>query len=112
MSQSTNMNKLIIFDLDGVLIESRELHFQALNSALARVSPQFIITREEHLSTYDGLNTTRKLELLSEHKRLDRKFFNQIWADKQTATFKLIKEFPRNDRLRQTFANINNRLLK
>jgi HAD superfamily hydrolase (TIGR01509 family) len=100
------MNKLIIFDLDGVLIESRELHFHALNSALARISPQFIITKEEHLSTYDGLNTTRKLELLSENKGLDRKFFNQIWADKQTATFKLIREFPRNDRLRQTFANI------
>ena len=42
------MNKLIIFDLDGVLIESRELHYEALNSALTRVSPQFIISREEH----------------------------------------------------------------
>ena len=101
------MNKLIIFDLDGVLIESRELHFEALNAALVRVSPQFVITKEEHLSTYDGLNTTRKLELLSERKGLDRKFFNQIWTDKQTATFKLIREFPRSDQLRQMFAEIN-----
>lgn len=101
------MNKLIIFDLDGVLIESRELHYKALNAALNRVSPQFVITKEEHLSTYDGLNTTRKLELLSERKGLDRKFFDQVWTDKQTATFKLIKEFTRNDRLRQMFAHIN-----
>ena len=106
------MNKLIIFDLDGVLIESRELHFEALNAALVRVSPQFVITKEEHLSTYDGLNTTRKLELLSERKGLDRKFFNQIWTDKQTATFKLIREFPRSDQLRQMFAEINSQGIK
>lgn len=100
------MNKLIIFDLDGVLIESRELHYEALNTALSRISPQFIITREEHLSTYDGLNTTKKLELLSEKKGLDRKFFKQVWEDKQTATFKLIREFPKNNKLRRMFANI------
>lgn len=106
------MNKLIIFDLDGVLIESRELHYEALNTALTRVDPQLLISKEEHLSVYDGLNTTRKLELLSERKGLDRKYFNQIWFDKQTATFKLIKEFPRNDRLRAMFANINSQGIK
>jgi beta-phosphoglucomutase-like phosphatase (HAD superfamily) len=58
-------NKLVIFDLDGVLIDSRELHYDALNDALAKIGQEFVITREEHLSTYDGLNTTRKLEILS-----------------------------------------------
>lgn len=106
------MNKLIIFDLDGVLIESRELHYEALNTALSRISPQFIITREEHLSTYDGLNTTKKLELLSEKKGLDRKFFKQVWEDKQTATFKLIREFPKNNKLRRMFANISTQGIK
>ena len=106
------MNKLIIFDLDGVLIESRELHYEALNTALSRVSPQFVITREEHLSTYDGLNTTKKLEMLSERKGLDRKYFDQVWQDKQTATFKLIKEFSRNDRLRQMFAQLHSAGIK
>jgi len=106
------MNKLIIFDLDGVLIESRELHYEALNAALSRVSPQFVISKEEHLSTYDGLSTTRKLEMLSERKGLDRKFFNQVWEDKQKATFKLIKEFPRNNHLRQMFAELNSQGIK
>ena len=106
------MNKLIIFDLDGVLIESRELHYEALNAALTRVDPQLIITREEHLSIYDGLNTTRKLELLAERKGLDRKYFNQVWVDKQTSTFRLIKQFPRNNRLRSMFANINSQGIK
>jgi HAD superfamily hydrolase (TIGR01509 family) len=106
------MNKLIIFDLDGVLIESRELHYEALNAALSRVSPQFIISKEEHLSTYDGLNTTRKLEILNERKGLDTKYFNQVWQDKQNATFKLIKEFPKNDFLMETFFQIKEQGIK
>ena len=60
------MNKLVIFDLDGVILDSRELHYNALNSALAKVGKQYVISREEHLSVYDGLNTTKKLKMLSE----------------------------------------------
>ena len=89
-------NKLVIFDLDGVLIDSRELHYEALNNALMKVGSQYVISREEHLSTYDGLNTTKKLEMLSEKKGLDRKYFDQIWKDKQNATFDLIRKFTIN----------------
>jgi HAD superfamily hydrolase (TIGR01509 family) len=105
-------NKLVIFDLDGVLIESRELHYEALNDALRRIGNDFVITREEHLSLYDGLNTTKKLEMLSEKKGLDRKYFNQIWQDKQTATFNLIRQFPKNNKLRQMFAKLSSNGIK
>lgn len=105
-------NKLVIFDLDGVLIESRELHYEALNDALRKVGNEFVITREEHLSLYDGLNTTKKLEMLSEKKGLDRKFFNQIWQDKQVATFNLIRQFPKNNKLRQMFAKLSSNGIK
>ena len=44
------MNKLIIFDLDGVLIESRELHYHSLNDALRSIDPCYVIGRDEHLS--------------------------------------------------------------
>jgi phosphoglycolate phosphatase-like HAD superfamily hydrolase len=56
-----NYNKLVIFDLDGVLIESKELHYDSLNLSLSKLSPKHIISREEHLSVYDGLTTTNKL---------------------------------------------------
>jgi HAD superfamily hydrolase (TIGR01509 family) len=105
-------NKLVIFDLDGVLIESRELHYEALNDALRKVGNEFVITREEHLSLYDGLNTTKKLEILSEKKGLDRKYFNQIWQDKQVATFNLIRQFPKNNKLRQMFAKLSSNGIK
>ena len=54
------MIKTIIFDLDGVLIESKEIHYKALNAALPF---DYRIGYEEHLSTYDGLPTKQKLEL-------------------------------------------------
>ena len=94
------MNKLIIFDLDGVLIDSRELHYQALNAALSQLDYRYVITREEHLSKYDGLNTTKKLAMLSEEKGLPVDFHNQIWKDKQEATFSLLRQCPQNSSAR------------
>ena len=105
-------DKLVIFDLDGVLIESRELHYDALNEALRKVGEQYVITREEHLSVYDGLNTTKKLEMLSEQKSLDRKYFNQIWQDKQKATFDLIRDFPINKGLRDLMEKLKQQNIK
>lgn len=90
------MNKLVIFDLDGVMIDSRELHFDALNEALRKVGEEFVISREEHLSIYDGLNTTKKLNMLAERKGLPTDKFDQIWQDKQKATFELIPNAPKN----------------
>ena len=31
------MIKLIIFDLDGVLVDAKEIHYQALNTALSNI---------------------------------------------------------------------------
>ena len=60
-ARSFDMIKTIIFDLDGVLIESKEIHYKDLNAALPF---EYRIGYEEHLSTYDGLPTKQKLELL------------------------------------------------
>lgn len=100
------MNKLIIFDLDGVLMESREVHYEALNSALFNVDPKFVITREEHLSTFDGLNTTKKLQLLTASKNLPTKYYDQIWQDKQATTIEIIKKYPRSHLLCYWFEKI------
>ena len=100
------MNKLIIFDLDGVLIESRELHYHSLNDALHSINPKYVIQRDEHLSIYDGLNTTRKLKLLSETKSLPAEYHDMIWQRKQLATFDLIKKFTVNKKLIDIFSKL------
>ena len=100
------MNKLIIFDLDGVLIESRELHYQSLNDALKSIDPKYVISRDEHLSIYDGLNTTRKLHLLSDSKQLPVEYHGMIWQRKQIATFELIKKFTIDNKLVDIFSKL------
>lgn len=88
--------KLIIFDLDGVLIDSRDIHYESLNNALAKIDIKFVITREEHLSTYDGLGTTKKLQMLTISKGLPNEFHQQIWEEKQNQTIQILKNLPRN----------------
>lgn len=58
----------ILLDLDGVLVDATEWHYKALNRALELFG--FQITRFEHLSTYNGLPTRKKLEMLSVEKGL------------------------------------------
>jgi HAD superfamily hydrolase (TIGR01509 family) len=87
------MNKLIIFDLDGVLIDSRELHYDALNDALRKIDEKYVISRQEHLSLYDGLNTTKKLKMLTQYKGLPVSEYDKVWQDKQKSTFDLLRRF-------------------
>jgi beta-phosphoglucomutase-like phosphatase (HAD superfamily) len=98
---------LIIFDLDGVLIESRELHYTSLNEALHSVDPKYVINRDEHLSVYDGLNTSKKLKLLSETKSLPLEYYDMIWQRKQLATSNLIKKFTVDNKLIDIFSSRN-----
>ena len=83
------MVKLVIFDLDGVLIDSKEYHFEALNRALGE---EYKLSREEHINDYDGLPTNDKLKLLAERKGLPTSRFNQIWEEKQKQTTNIFKE--------------------
>ncbi len=50
--------------MDGVLIDARDLHYEALNAALAPFGVP--ISRDAHLTTFDGLSTRQKLLMLSE----------------------------------------------
>lgn len=93
------MIKLIIFDLDGVLVDSREIHYEALNMALLKFGP-YQISREEHLSKYDGLSTTKKLKMLSEEKGLPEHLHTNVWKMKQEMTLRIIDTFTFDERMR------------
>ncbi|BCK25591.1 TPA: HAD family hydrolase [Vibrio cholerae] len=59
----TKKIKAVIFDMDGVLIDAKDWHYEALNKALAIFGLE--INRYDHLVTFDGLSTNQKLNILS-----------------------------------------------
>ena len=86
------MIKLIVFDLDGVLVEARNFHYEAFNRALASIDKKYVISREEHFAKYDGLSTEKKMVILRDEKGLPQEFFTEIYNKKQEYTYQIIKE--------------------
>jgi HAD superfamily hydrolase (TIGR01509 family) len=95
------MIKLIIFDLDGVLVEAKALHFDALNKALG---DEYAINWDEHLSIYDGLKTNQKLEMLTKEKGLPASKHEAIWEAKQYWTLKELKGLKPNQTLQSVMS--------
>lgn len=77
------MAKAIIFDLDGVLVDSREIHFNALNLALSDIDQKFVISQQEQSNIFEGLTTRSKLSILTQIKGLSRDEHDAIWESKQ-----------------------------
>lgn len=80
----------ILFDMDGVLIDARDWHYEALNLALAPFGLE--IDRDAHLATYDGLPTRTKLDMLSKSRGLPRKLHGFVNAMKQKYTVDMVRQ--------------------
>ena len=82
------MIRAVIFDMDGVLIDAREWHYEALNKALKLLG--YEITRYDHLSTYDGLPTRKKLQMLTVERGLPAELHAFINGLKQQYTMEYV----------------------
>lgn len=82
------MIKAVVFDMDGVLVDARDWHYQALNRALRVFG--YEIDRYDHLVTYDGLPTRRKLEILTRDGGLPHGLHAFINELKQIYTIELV----------------------
>jgi HAD superfamily hydrolase (TIGR01509 family) len=85
------MIKAILYDLDGVLVDACDWHYESLNLALKRVA-NYEISRQKHLDTFNGIPTKRKLEILKEMKVLREDQFDKVWKLKQEYTIDVIKQ--------------------
>ena len=83
-----NKIKAVIFDMDGVLIEAKDWHYDALNRALSLFGHS--ISKYDHLITFDGLPTVTKLEMLTLERNLPRKLHDFINDLKQKYTLELV----------------------
>lgn len=103
------MIKLIIFDLDGVLVEAKNIHYDALNSAIQKFDKNCVIEWNEHLSKYDGLKTQQKLEMLTKEKGLSIEFHKLIWDEKQKLTLKLLSNLKKDTQLIKLFSSLSDK---
>ena len=84
------MTKVIVFDLDGVLVDTKMIHYEALNLALEKFKFEKI-SINDHVKIFDGLPTSKKLEILHKKNKLPKKKFKQINQYKQKITSKILK---------------------
>lgn len=82
------MIEAILFDMDGVLVDAREWHYEALNRALEIFGMK--ISLDSHLSTFDGLPTRRKLQILAKSRGLPVGLHDFINDLKQSYTQEII----------------------
>jgi HAD superfamily hydrolase (TIGR01509 family) len=102
------MIKFIIFDLDGVLVEAKNIHFDALNIALSEVDPEYSITWNEHLSKYDGLKTKTKLNILTKEKNLPANLHFSIEQRKQQLTLQMLSSIEPSEDIYNCIQNLSN----
>ncbi len=86
-----SMIKAILFDLDGVLVDMPEGHYEALNKALSLFGAK--INREEHVSVFNGLPTKAKIEKMERDGRLPVGLKDFINSVKQKHTKEIIPKY-------------------
>ncbi len=84
----SNKIKAVIFDMDGVLIDAKDWHYEALNQALSLFGSE--ISRYDHLVTFDGLPTKEKLKMLSMEKNFPKGLHDFINRMKQEFTVQIV----------------------
>ena len=102
------MIKLIIFDLDGVLVDAKNIHYETLNKAISIIDEKYSITWDEHINTYDGLKTNQKLDILTSRKGLPKDKHNEIWENKQKLTIESLRDLKENSDLISTMEKLVN----
>ena len=80
-------SRAVLFDMDGVLIDAREWHFQALNEALGIFG--YNISQVDHMSRFDGMTTKSKLIVLSHEEGLPPQLHSLISEVKQDRTLRI-----------------------
>lgn len=90
------MNKAVLFDLDGVLVDACDWHYEALNRALREVA-DYEISRHDHETRFNGLPTKVKLSMLVDERVITEDQITSISDLKQFLTTKVIEDLCKED---------------
>jgi beta-phosphoglucomutase len=80
--------RAILYDMDGVLVQARDWHYEALNKALVEFG-YTAIGYDDHLKRFDGLPTRKKLSLMPS---VPQAKYEEINRAKQRHTLSIIAE--------------------
>ena len=83
--------KLVIFDLDGVLVDACEWHRVALNESLKEICG-YEISLEDHYNVFNGLPTQVKLNKLTQGGIISEDMHNSIYHLKQQKTIDVVEQ--------------------
>jgi HAD superfamily hydrolase (TIGR01509 family) len=99
----------ILFDLDGVLVNSRVLHYETFRDALKTVLPSKILSWTEHEKEFDGLSTKLKIKKLVNANELTEEQGLEVFSLKQELTLKrLPSAIKPRESLRLMLITLNN----
>ena len=102
--------KLCVFDVDGVLVNSRALHFPATQHALAEYGCTYSRDEDEAFGT---IPTRQKLHLLAEYDRINASDIDAIWELKDDYACELFEEkIVVNTEIKPLFKNLKDDDLK
>jgi len=105
-------NRLFIFDLDGVLVDSKKIHYDALNKALSTVDKKYSISLDEQKEIFEGLTTNQKLQILTQTRGLPEYKYDLIWKQKQLNSISFFQELKPDTELINIFKIIKNNNIK
>ena len=89
------MIQAIVFDLDGVLIDSNYIQYDTFLRAVQHINKDIYYSYDEHENVFSSLTTRNKLKILVEQKLLNETDIETIYSKKQELTkeaFELLKE--------------------
>jgi len=105
-------NKLIIFDLDGVLVDTRNIHFKALNASFKKNGLKYEISKKDQNEIFDGLSTSQKLSILNKKKIFPKSMNKKIWKQKQLETILFLNKIKPSKSLNIIFKYLKNKNIK
>lgn len=101
MGESELSIKAVLFDLDGVLVDACEWHYEALNQALKECGyPE--ISRHDHILRYNGLPTNTKLSMMVVDGIMPASDIEVVAQRKQEVTATTIKDLAKPDDVKIT----------
>jgi HAD superfamily hydrolase (TIGR01509 family) len=90
-----------------VLVDSKELHYDALNLALRSVNEKYYINRQEQAETFEGMTTRSKLDILTYTRGLPKELHEYVWNLKQQYSAAMFEDMPKDEELINVFRHIS-----